>query len=200
MQTINEVIAKLDAIVKQCAATQNRAGYFAALYKRMTIAVAEGIHMNAFEDGPRMERLDICFAKRYTDAFDCYYSNQHCSAAWKFTFDCCKLNNLTALQHLLMGVNTHINLDLAVAAALTSPGNAITSLQKDFDKINDVINSLVDDVQESLCRIWWPMRFIKKIANGKEEAVLNFSIDKARSASWISASVLANKTSSQKHP
>jgi hypothetical protein len=41
-----------------------------------------------------------------------------------------------------MGINTHINLDLAIAAALTSPGTAIYSLEKDFNKINDVISSL----------------------------------------------------------
>lgn len=197
MQNINEVIARLDVIVKQCAATQNRAGYFAALYKRMTIAVAEGIQQNAFEDGPRMERLDIAFAKRYIEAYDCYYNNQHCSASWKFAFDSSKLNNLTVLQHLMLGINTHINLDLAIAAALTAPGVAINALEHDFYKINNIISSLVDDVQESLCRIWWPMRLIKKIANGKEEAVLNFSIDKARTASWVSAVALANLTTAQ---
>ncbi|CAN5612615.1 DUF5995 family protein [soil metagenome] len=200
MQTINEVIAKLDVIVKQCAATQSRAGYFAALYKRMTVAVAEGIQHSVFEDGPRMERLDIVFAKRYIDAYDAYNSGQPCSASWKFAFDCWKLNNLTVLQHLLLGINTHINLDLAIAAALTSPGDAIGALQKDFNKINDVIKSLVDDVQESLCRVWWPMRLVAKIANGRQDAVLNFSIDKARTASWASALLLAAMTNAQQQP
>ncbi|QEC67363.1 hypothetical protein FRZ67_08665 [Panacibacter ginsenosidivorans] len=197
MQTINDVVIRLDATVQQCIHTKNRAGYFAALYKRMTAAVAEGIQQHAFEDGPRMERLDVIFAKRYTDAYDAYYSGKPCSSSWKLVFDCCNNNNLTVIQHLLLGINTHINLDLAVAAALTCPGNSINALQHDFNKINDVINSLVDDVQESLCRVWWPMRMITKIANGRQEAVLNFSIDKARDASWASALLLAGMTAEQ---
>lgn len=197
MQTINEVITKLDAIVKQCAARENCAGYFAALYKRMTEATAEGIRQNTFKDGLRMERLDIIFANRYIDAFDSYYNNRHCSASWKFVFDCCKQNNLTVIQHLLLGINTHINLDLAIAAALTSPGNGIDSLQNDFNKINDVISSLIDDVEECLCKVWFPMRLLTKITNGQHEAVLNFSIDKARSASWASALLLAGMNTVQ---
>lgn len=200
MQTLAEVIAKLDTIVQHCIATQNRAGYFAALYKRMTYAVAEGIRNNLFEDGPRMERLDIIFATRYTDAWDAYNSRHACSSSWKFAFDCCRNNKLTVIQHLLIGINTHINLDLAIAAALTAPGTGIERLEKDFNKINDLINSLVDDIQESLCRVWWPMRLITKIANGRQEAVMNFSIDKARTASWASALLLAEMTSDQQQP
>jgi hypothetical protein len=67
-RTITEVIAAIDEIVRLCEQKRNRAGYFAALYKRMTIAVGEGIRANAFEDGARMERLDVVFAQRYLSA------------------------------------------------------------------------------------------------------------------------------------
>lgn len=197
MQTINDVITRLETIVQHCILTGDKAGYFAALYQRMTIAVAEGIQHNAFEDGSRMERLDVTFAKRYIDAYDAYKKDRVCSASWKFAFDCCKNNDLTVIQHLLIGINTHINLDLAIAAALTSPGNAIDAMEKDFNKINDVISSLIDDVQECLCRVWIPMRLINKIASGSHEAVLNFSINKARAASWASALLLAAMTDTQ---
>ena len=191
MQTITDVVLELDAIIAHCAGTKNKAGYFAALYKRMTLAVAQGIKNNLFEDGVRMEKLDVNFAKRYIDAFYAYVHNESCSLSWKLAFDSCNNNDLTVIQHLLLGVNTHINLDLAIAAAITSPGDSITGLQNDFNKINDVIASLVDDVQEALCEVWLPMRLLTKIANGKQEAVLNFSIDKARAASWANAFALA---------
>ena len=53
---------QLTQIVEQCEATKNKAGYFAALYKRMTVAVINGINANQFEDGARMDKLDtaIC--------------------------------------------------------------------------------------------------------------------------------------------
>lgn len=197
MLTITDVILELDLIIARCAATENKAGYFATLYKRMTIAVRLGIRNNAFEDAKRMEQLDLLFAKRYIDAYDAYMNNKPCTTSWKFAFDCCRNDDLTVIQHLILGINTHINLDLAIAAALTCPGNTIDTLEKDFYKINTIINSLVDDVQESLCRIWLPMRMLTKIANGRQEAVLNFSIDKAREASWANALLLAAMTSDQ---
>ena len=197
MQSIMDVILELDMMVSHCAATKNRAGYFAALYRRMTAAVRLGIKKNVFEDPKRMEQLDLIFAKRYIDAYDSYDSNGVCSASWKFAFDCCANNDLIVMQHLLMGINTHINLDLAIAAALTSPGDLIYNLEKDFNKINDVISSLVDDMQECLCNVWPPMRLLEKIANGRQEAVFNFSIDKARQASWANALLLAAMTTEQ---
>ncbi|MFT3948331.1 MAG: DUF5995 family protein [Agriterribacter sp.] len=64
MQNIAEVITRLDAIVQQTKTEKSRFGYFATLYKRMTIAVDEGIRHNIFEDSNRMNRLDVVFAQR----------------------------------------------------------------------------------------------------------------------------------------
>jgi hypothetical protein len=199
IQNIQDVVNQLTQIIEQCEATKNKAGFFAALYKRMTVAVRDGINANQFEDGARMEKLDMIFAQRYLDAYSAYSSKQLCSHSWQFAFDCCTDNSLIVLQHLLLGINTHINLDLAIAAAEVAPGDSIHALQNDFNKINSLISSLTDDIQECLCEVWIPMRMLMKIANGKQMAVLNFSIDKAREASWASAVLLANMNTEQRN-
>lgn len=198
IQSITDVVTQLTQIIEQCAVTKNKAGFFAALYKRMTVAVMNGINANQFEDGARMEKLDTIFAQRYLDAYTAYCSKQNCSRSWQFAFDACADNFLIVLQHLLLGINTHINLDLAIASAEVAPGNSIHALQNDFNHINGLIGSLVDDIQECLCEVWMPMRMLMKIANGKQIAVLNFSIDKARTASWANAVLLANMNDVQK--
>ncbi len=78
-----------------------------------------------------MEKLDVIFAKRYLDAFAAYGLKQTCSGSWQWAFDGCTNTNLTVIQQLLLGINTHINLDLAIAAAHTCPGNGINALEKD---------------------------------------------------------------------
>lgn len=196
-QNIDEVIAGIHAIIAQCKTDKSRAGYFAALYLRMTIAVKEGILAGKFEDAKRMELLDVCFAERYTTAWDSYSKKQPCTQSWQFTFDSTKNPDLIVLQCLLLGINTHINLDLAIAAATIAPGDSIYKLEKDFNRINDIIGSLMDDIQECLTRIWQPMRLLVPLANGKQYAALNFSIDKARTAAWSNAVLLANMTPSQ---
>ena len=198
IQTIQDVINQLAQIVQQCESSKSKAGYFAALYKRMTSAVMENIAAQKFEDGSRMEKLDIVFAQRYLNAYTCYFSKTACSVSWKEAFDSCSDDSLIVLQHLLLGINTHINLDLAIAAAEVAPGNTIYALHNDFNLINTLIGSLIDDIQECLSDVWFPMRMLAKIANGRQLPVLNFSIDKARDVSWANAVLLANMNDEQK--
>lgn len=198
MQNIAEVITRLDEIVQQSKSEKSRFGYFAALYKRMTMAVDEGIKQNFFEDGARMDKLDVVFAQRYIDAYEAYHAGKTCTSSWKFVFDNINNDDLTVVQHILLGVNTHINLDLAIATAQMADEHGIDKMQNDFNKINDVIASLIDDVQECLSQVWLPMRLLEKIVSGRHVPVLNFSIDKARTASWSSALVLAGMNNEQK--
>lgn len=189
--TITDVLLQLDEIIALCKQRQSRIGYFAVLYKRMTLAVQQGILNNSFEDGKRMEQLDVNFANRYIQAWEAYTTKQPCSDAWCFVFDACETKNKVVLQHLMLGINTHINLDLAIAAVETSPGDKIHGLKNDFEKINELIAALSQSIQDSLTKIWWPLKFISRITNKREEAVLNFSINTARKASWANALTLS---------
>ena len=137
--TIDEVITELDSIIEWSLANKSRIGYFATLYRRMTIAVKNGIANNTFQDGKRMEQLDIIFAKRYITAWDAYINKKPCSNAWCNAFDACQQTDLIVLQHLITGINTHINLDLCIAAAECCPRDQIYSLESDFEMINKVI-------------------------------------------------------------
>ncbi len=190
MKTIDDVLARLDAIVASCVATNSRQAYFAVLYRQMTAAVKDGIHHGVFEDGARMEKLDVLFASRYVDAWENYRNNKPTTRSWNHVF-CAADNRLTVIQHLLLGMNTHINLDLAIAAAGTCPGNAIFGLEKDFTAINTLISTLAGSVQQKLDNISRPMKMLDNIANGSEKAVLNFSVTKARQAAWANGVALA---------
>lgn len=189
--SIQDVIIQLDDIIIWSKKHQSRMGYFAILYKKMTVAVLNGINAGQFENPEKMVQLDVNFANRYLTAFNAYINKQPCTNSWLSAFNLCNSNKLIVLQHLLLGINTHINLDLAIAAAQTSPGNDIHDLKKDFDKINDVIQALTQSVQETLSNIWFPLRALTKISNGKQESVINFSIKAARQASWSNAVALA---------
>src|SRR6202008_4811607 len=97
--------------------TGDRAGYFAALYYKVTSRVRDGIHNGEFEDGARMEKLDVLFASRYLDAYTKWRNGQQPSLSWQTAFESTKRSSVLVLQHLLLGMNAHINLDLGIAAA-----------------------------------------------------------------------------------
>lgn len=199
--TVNDIVSALEEIVQTSMKTKNRAGYFAALYKRMTTAVGEGISKGQFTDGKRMEQLVIVFAERYLSAHQAHQRKEQLTQSWQNAFNQNANDSLIVLQHLVLGINTHINLDLAIAAAAVAPGDEIHSLEKDFNHINVVIASLVDDVQQCLEEVWFPMRFLRSLVNSHGKAVLHFSIETARSAAWTNAVLLAklDRDSAEKH-
>jgi hypothetical protein len=54
--TIDEAIEQMTAIVDSARQAGQRQGFFAALYRRVTIAVRDGIAAGRFEDGDRHPR------------------------------------------------------------------------------------------------------------------------------------------------
>ena len=189
--SIDEVIGFLDSIIGDCRARASRLGYFACLYQKMTKGIRQAIQDSLFEDGARMVKLDVCFANRYLEAYSLYASGRKPTASWQTAFDSAATDKLTVLQHLLLGINAHINLDLGIAAAKISTRDTISGLANDFNKVNEVIGTLFAEVQGSLAKIAFPMYFIKKINPHKMNAVLNFSIGKARETAWGNALLLA---------
>jgi hypothetical protein len=192
MQTIEDVITRLDQIIAWAEAKQSSMGYFASLYRRMTIAVRDGIAQNQFEDATRMTKLDIIFAKRYFEAFDNYQTNKPTSKAWKIAFDATKNNNITVIQHLLLGINAHINLDLGIAASETSPKNEILKLEKDFNQINTIISGLINETQDKLAEVSMTFKVLDDLLKTNDEGFVNFSIKVARTFSWENAKMFAN--------
>lgn len=192
MKTIEEVLQKLNTIIIWCKENQNPAGYFACTYRIMTAQVLKGIQQKKFEDNPRMTMLDLAFAQRYLDAWENYSKGKKCSNAWYIAFEATKNKNILILQHIFLGINAHINLDLGISAASVMPYRKINPLKKDFENINTVIASINQKVQDSLSKICYPVDLIDKISNGKDNVVLDFAISRARDTSWATAVIASN--------
>ncbi|HKQ77687.1 MAG TPA: DUF5995 family protein [Blastocatellia bacterium] len=182
--TIDEVIARLTDIVDLSRNEPSRLGYFAALYRKVTINVKQGIQNGRFEDGARMERLDVNFANRYLDAYELYRRKQIPTASWQVSFDAAANRRTLILQHLLLGINAHINLDLGIAAAETCPGDQLLQLKHDFDLINKFLADLVQPTQDEIGEVSPWIGFLEKIDPSADDAIINFSLDRARASAW----------------
>ncbi|WP_374563412.1 DUF5995 family protein [Nitrosomonas sp.] len=189
--TIDEVITQLTAIVEWSKQNNSRIGYFAALYRKVTIQVKKGIQENYFDDGPRMERLDVIFANRYIRACYLHFTDQTPTKSWVRAFDATQHWWPIVLQHLLLGMNAHINLDLGIAAAETMPPGELQNLKGDFDKINEVLAGLVGGVQSELAQIWPVLGLLNRFLGSVQTAIINFSMEKARDAAWSFAEKLS---------
>jgi len=189
--TIDEVIAVLEEIILKSEQTNHAAGYFAALYQKVTIKVKEGIATGFFEDAPRMEQLDVAFAKRYIDASFLNQKGEPTTLSWQKAFDFSTRYRPIVLQHLLLGMNAHINFDLGIAAAEISKGKNIADLENDFNRINKILSSLVHEVEEDLAAVWPTFRLILKLAGKVDDFMIDFSMKLARDGAWKFANELA---------
>src|SRR5437588_37206 len=100
--SLDEVIAQMRAILTRCIATCDVLGYFPALYTRVTLAVRDAIARGDFQDGPRMERLDVVFANRFLSAYDDYRNGLGTALVWRQAFDTANVSRHNILQQLLI--------------------------------------------------------------------------------------------------
>lgn len=194
---IDDVILALDEIILTSQQNNDPAGYFAALYRKVTVKVKEGIASGFFDDGPRMEQLDVFFAKRYLDAYSGFSNNQPVMQSWQKAFELLTRYRPIVLQHLLMGMNAHINLDLGIAAADVSKGKNIDLLEQDFNRINKILSSLIHEVEADLSEVWPTLKHLLKLAGKVDDFLVNFSMQLARDGAWKFARELATAPEEQ---
>jgi hypothetical protein len=182
--TINEVIQFLDEIIESSKQEQSAIGLFTTLYREVTLKIKEGIDNGSFQDGPRMEKLDVIFANRYLNAYYQYQAKQKPSECWEFSFQKGEIFWPIVVQHLLLGINAHVNLDLGIASAQVSTVENIETLKSDFDQINTILSNLVESVEKCLIKIWPTLTIILKFSGKIDNFFIDFSMKTARDGAW----------------
>jgi hypothetical protein len=188
---IDSVIQRVGDIVDQCGRTRSRNGYFAALYAQVTRAVKAGIESGRFDDGKRMSHFDRLFAEHYLRAFEARRAGTRLPESWLVAFDCSERWRPIVLQHLLVGMNAHINLDLGIAVTEVSPGEPLENLRHDYDVINAILAEILDRVQVELATISPWVGALDRLSALKDEALVQFSVEAARDGAWHFAERLA---------
>jgi hypothetical protein len=182
--SIDEVVSRLDAAIARSRRENSRLDFFACLYRSVTVRVGEGIVAGRFQDGPRMERLDVVFANRYLAALEAYQAGRRPTRSWAVTFDAARGGSLLILQHLLLGMNAHINLDLGIAAAETAPGRDLPGLEHDFREISRLLGEMLDDVQDKIARLSPWMGVLDRVGMRTDEEICTFCLGGSRDLAW----------------
>lgn len=188
---IGELVAELRTTVDDARDRGDNNGYFGAMYLGVTTAVERGVRDGIFSTPDRLSALTVAFARRYLHALELHHGGGRPTQSWQVAFDAAATWRPTVLQHLLLGINAHINFDLGVACAEVAPGPAIVDLAPDFAQINNVLAGLVQEVQRRLNRVSPLYRFVDDLGGDADRAVVNFSIARARHEAWRLATALA---------
>jgi len=187
---IDEAVTLLDDVIAECRGRECRMGYFAALYRRVTVEVKGRMDKGQFVDPERMEALDTVFANRYLDAYHRYRRGEPTTRAWCYAFAAADDPHPTVVQHLLMGMNAHISLDLGIAASTVARNHPNEGFKADFDAINQVLCDLVDEIQEEVSHSSGLLRVLDDLAGRLDERLFGYGLAQARGLAWRRATAL----------
>lgn len=182
--TINEVIECLDEIIETSKQEQCAIGLFTTLYREVTIQIKNGIITGLFQNPERMEKLDVIFANRYLKAYYQFKAGEKPSECWEFSFIKGEEYWSIVVQHLLLGINAHVNLDLGIACAQVSTPEDIMDLHSDYNQINAILSNLVEGVEKCLIEIWPTLTIILKLSGKIDNFFIDFSMKTARDGAW----------------
>lgn len=162
---------------------------FHRMYLHVTELVGAAAEARSFEDAAFMERLDCVFAGLYLDA--CRATDLSRSSAWQPLFALRAQPGTASLQYALAGMNAHINFDLGLALVRTCRqlGRTLDSpgVRADFLAVNAILAAAVQEVRESY--LAGVALQVDRAASPVLDVVGGWSIEAARDAAWLSATV-----------
>jgi hypothetical protein len=195
-ETIDDALRAMDRLLDRAVEENDPVGYFTAVYRAVTARVRDGVRAGEFDDDERMERFDVLFAGAFLDAADAHRAGRPTSRSWRVALTAPR-RSVLVLQHVLVGMNAHINLDLGVAAARTQEGTDVAALRGDFERLNDVLAAMVDRMQDALARVSPWTDLMDRVCGGLDEELAGWSVGRARRHAWELAEQLARPGAEQ---
>ena len=66
-------------------------------------------------------------------------------------------------------------------------------MKNDFDKINEILSSLVNEVQDNLSKIWPTLKWILQKTRKVDDFLVDYSMQLSRDGAWKFAGSIVNK-------
>lgn len=188
--SIDDVLRTIDQVLDWSINAQSNIGYFATLYKRVTVAIRDAINEGVFDDGRRMEQLDVAFARRYFNALNAFFypdEYQGPTLPWEVAFVGDRNDQAIILQHMMTGLNAHITFDLGLAV-LAVAANSLDTLENDFNRVNALLCSQIPGILDVVEQLSPEFRVIRRVLpSAVEVALLKRMVKKLRRSAWYFA-------------
>ena len=110
---IGALLHRMEGLLAPLEAAGDPARFFLATYLRTTRAVADELAGGGFRDPAWVERWDVAFADLSLDAVEDAQAGRRPPQPWAVAFGAGERDGLPPLRHVLLGMNAHINYDLA---------------------------------------------------------------------------------------
>lgn len=147
-----DVRDRLGALEAALLEASDRRAVFLTIYTEMTAATIRAIDDGTFQDPDWMERYLVRFAEYYRRAFRDYERGEMAAVPdpWIVAFGAAVRGDGLVLQDALLGINAHINYDLALTLSDGGLDPDRPSKYADHTRVNEILRRLVSVQQELL--------------------------------------------------
>ena len=167
---------------------------FLTVYARVTSAVERGVEEARFADPDWVARYLVAFADHYRQAFEAFERGDLARVPdpWQLAFDRACSPETLVVQDVLLGINAHVNYDLALALHDVGIDPDRPRKRADHRAINETLAALVDEEQELLAARYAPGLTDVDASLGRlDEALSMFTLRQGRRHAWRGAVALS---------
>ncbi len=159
----DDVIERMQAQIDTWEAQGDRRAIFLTCYTMMTRNMLAAVERGEFADPVWVGRLLDHFAEYYFVALEGYEARAAIPGPWRLAFEAAGEPGWNVIQHLLLGVNAHINYDLVLATCdlldpewAAMPESQRASRYQDYCLVNTIIAQTIDAVQDQVLERYSP--------------------------------------------
>lgn len=192
--SVEDTAQRLNELERLFRERQDRRAVFLTVYARVTEEVANGIEQNTFENPEWVAEYLVTFADFYRRALLDYETGdtESLPTAWQLFFRATAADALV-VQSAVLGINAHVNYDLALALREVGIEQNRASKYRDHRRINETLWRLVDETLTRLGRRYAPgLVTVSRLAGPLGKWAWFLALAAGREGAWWIAVVLTD--------
>lgn len=194
--SIDDAHSRLCALESLFRERGDRRGAFLVVYARVTEEVGRAIRNDEFNDARWAADYLVSFADLYRRALLAYEQGDLTSVPdpWQIAFETAVRGDCLVAQDVVLGINAHVNYDLALALHAVDIHDDQRTRYEDHLAINRILQQLVDEVQDLLVQGYAPGIARIDEALGRFDEVFGFfTLREGRDNAWRTAVALNSR-------
>lgn len=194
-ETIDDAHERLVALERLFRERDDRRGAFLAIYARVTEEVGLAIERGEFADPGWVRNYLVVFADLYRRALLAYETGNLETLAdpWQVAFESAERGDCSVAQDAVLGINAHVNYDLALALTAVGLDGDREAKYADHCAVNRVLRRLVDEVQDRLAERYAPgLADVDEALGRLDEFVSVLALAEGRDSAWRTAVALTD--------
>ena len=197
--TVEGVVDAFGELLKEFGKREDYRAVFLHAYLIITRQFSDAINRQKVEgervflDVVWVESLLVAFANLYIDTVEPREEIYYSSRTWESAHRCAELKDGTVFEDLLLGVNAHINVDLAFAVYLTLKSDSRGTLDPlllarrkfDYDQVNRILFDCIDLVEDEVSdKFGGVIGFLDHLFLNLDEGLTRIGLRKFRERVW----------------